>query len=205
MTTKVVADEVLGRLARKHHDLFRRVREGTLNATRVLNALQDIIEGRFGTVISIDRSKPFSPAEFIGEGWSIWKGPADGDGLTGVENQDARSLILTEVDTSAIRLETRLRDGETRITGEEKLRRLKATKHIRLDAKVFQTFWENKHFIPESWKSGSLFIYFDGTPLRDPNGKRCVLCLHWLHNRWFRGHLLDVSWLTNSLSAVLAK
>lgn len=48
MTTKVVADEVLGHLARKQHDLFRRVREGVLDATGVLSALQNIIEGRFG-------------------------------------------------------------------------------------------------------------------------------------------------------------
>lgn len=45
MTTKrVVADDELGRLANKQWELFRRVKEGTLDSALVLNALQSIIE-----------------------------------------------------------------------------------------------------------------------------------------------------------------
>jgi hypothetical protein len=46
MTTHVVADDVLGRIARKQWELTRRVLEGTLDAQEVSRALQSIIEGR---------------------------------------------------------------------------------------------------------------------------------------------------------------
>ncbi len=45
--TQQVADEVLGKIARQENDLFRRVREGTLNPELVSRGLQDLIEGRF--------------------------------------------------------------------------------------------------------------------------------------------------------------
>jgi len=47
MTTKhVVADDILGQVARKQQELTRRVLEGTLDPKRVLQALQQLIEGR---------------------------------------------------------------------------------------------------------------------------------------------------------------
>lgn len=47
MTTKhVVTDDILGQVARKQQELTRRVLEGTLDPKRVLQALQQLIEGR---------------------------------------------------------------------------------------------------------------------------------------------------------------
>lgn len=45
MTSRDVTDEQLGQLSRKQHDLFRRVREGTLPIDDVLKGLQTLIEG----------------------------------------------------------------------------------------------------------------------------------------------------------------
>ena len=147
-------------------------------------------------VIPIDRSTAFNPAEFIGKGWTI-------------EEQDERSLALTEVDLTVIRFETMLKDGETRINGEEKLRRLKKAGHIRLDAKVFQTLWENQHLIPERWKektnNNTTYIFFDGSVLRSPDGDRGVLCLCWDGVGWDWDYdWLGIDWDTDYPSAVLA-
>lgn len=49
-------------------------------------------------ILFIDRSIPFNPAKFIGAGWTIWRGPADGDGLSGEEDHDERSLAIMEID-----------------------------------------------------------------------------------------------------------
>jgi hypothetical protein len=46
--TKNVTDEQLGILARLEHEIFRRVREGTLPVEQVLAGLQRLIEGDFG-------------------------------------------------------------------------------------------------------------------------------------------------------------
>lgn len=149
-------------------------------------------------VIPIDRTKPFDPVTFLGRGWNI------------VE-EDERSLALNEVDLTHVNFVTMLEGRETSIKGEEKLKRLKKAGHIRLDAKVFQTLWENQHLIPERWKEktngNTTFIYFDGTVLQYSNGDRCVLYLCWnaAYGQWH----WNVPWLGNDFeldnpSAVLA-
>jgi hypothetical protein len=140
----------------------------------------------------INRSIPLDPAEFLGKGWSI------------VE-QDERSLALTEVDISKICLETMLKDGETRVSSEDRLRRLKEAGHVRLDAKIFQTFWENKERIPESWKKKDVIV-FDGTELQSPHGDRYVLYLYWYGVGWdWNYYWLGNDWRAGYPSAVLAK
>ncbi len=149
-----------------------------------------------GNTIFIDRSNPFDPINFIGIDWNIIE-------------EDKRSLALSEVDLSQVRFETMLRSCEIKITGEEKLKRLKASRNIRLDAKIFQTLWENQHCIPQSWKekvNGNIrYIFFDGTVIRNRHCVHCVLCLYWDGGRWYREH----HWLGRdrhapSSSAVLA-
>ncbi len=147
-------------------------------------------------VISIDHTSAFDPVAFIGEGWSI------------VE-EDERSLKLTEVDLTKVSFETMLKDGEKTVVGEEKLKRLIASGDIRLDAKVFQTLWENQHLIPEAWKQptngNTTYVFFDGTILRHSRGNRCVLCLYGGGGKWRWFCLwLDRKWGARNPSAVLA-
>lgn len=136
-----------------------------------------------GGILPVDRSKSFNSVKFIGMGWSIWKGPADGDGLSGAEEQDERSLALTEVDLAKVRLESYLGHLGGYITGKVALARAKEMKHVCLDAKVSHALWENQHLIPESWKEKA-YIFFDGTVLRSPHGTRCVLFLYWRGGQW---------------------
>lgn len=148
-------------------------------------------------VISIDRTTPFDPVAFAGEGWSI------------VE-EDERSLKISEIDLTKISLKTKLKDGEDFIVGEENLKRFINSDDIRLDAKVLQTLLENKHLIPDSWKNKingeTPCIYFYGTILREDTGKRYVMCLMWHDNdnewTWW-SEWLDVRWHDHDPSAVL--
>ena len=148
------------------------------------------------SIIKIDRAHPFDPVNFLGGDWSI-------------AEEDERSLALTEVDLTKVRLETTLRAGETSVKGEERLKRLKKAGYIRLDAKVFRAFWEDKALIPEEWKqktNGNVTrIYFDGTVLRDPRGDRDVLSLYWRDGQWlWSAYWLGRGWSALSPSAVLA-
>jgi hypothetical protein len=160
-------------------------------------------------ILRIDRSQPFNPATFFGEGWSIWKGPADGDGLQGEEQQDFRSLALQEVDFSQVLLETYLKEGKEWITGEEKLRRMKESGVIRLDAHVAQAPWGEEGHKTLEWlrkEKGVIYIDFMGTELRSPNGVRCVLCLYWYGNwRDLHFRVLRDDWGAAHSSAALAK
>jgi hypothetical protein len=147
-------------------------------------------------VILINRSTPFNPTKFIGTGWTI-------------EEQDERSIALTEVDLTAIRFESMLKEGETLVNGEDKLTRLKDAGHIRLDAKILETLWDNQHLIPAKWKEqtngNTTFIFFDGTVFRSPRGRRYVLCLYWFGGQWGWDYdRLGLGWLVVSPSAVLA-
>lgn len=160
-------------------------------------------------VITVDRSTPFNPAEFIGTGWSFWRGPADGDGLEGEPEQDSRSLALTEVDVSKILLEAQLKARETYTTGEERLKRLVAAGRIRLDLGVFKTLWDNKTLIPARFKEmtggNTTYIFFDGQVLRGPYGGRCTLDLYWHDGEWrWHCHWLGGDRYANRPSAVLA-
>lgn len=124
-------------------------------------------------ILKIDRTTPFNPKKFIGEIWEI-------------EEEDRRSLALTEVDLTKVCLESYLGHLGGPITGEENLVRAKEMKDIRLDAKIFQSLWENSQLIPESWRKKYL-IFFDGTVLRSLGGSCCVLCLRWSGGQWHRG------------------
>lgn len=147
-------------------------------------------------ILKIDRSKAFDPVKFIGAGWKI-------------EEQDEHSLAITELDLSQVKFVDMLNPGETVVNGEEKQKRLAKAGHIRLDAKIFQTLWENKALIPESWKkdaNGNIrYVYFDGTILRFPDGSRSVLCLYWRDGGWSWGYdWLGRDWRASRPSAVLA-
>jgi hypothetical protein len=151
------------------------------------------------TILRIDRTIPFDPTAFIGEGWSI-------------AEEDKSSLKFTEVDLTKIQLKTTLGNYERWNFGEEKLRRLNATRSLCLDAKVLQTLWEKKFLIPKAWRqltdNRTTYIYFDGTVVHHMNEGRCVLSLHWNEERggWvcFRRKLSGM-WRNNRLSAVLTK
>jgi hypothetical protein len=142
------------------------------------NGLHFIMKGQ-GTLI-VDRTKPFGPTKFIGGGWTIWRGPKDGNGLTGEEEQDARSLARTEIDFAKMLFTSCLKDGETSITGEEKLARHLAMKHVRPDAKVGQDLLEEKNQTTLEWlykTFGITWFELPGTVLRSGYGDRYFLYL----------------------------
>jgi hypothetical protein len=156
---------------------------------------ESIEEAERPTIIRINRAELFDPVQFIHH-----------KGLE-IDEQDERSIMLEEIDPSAIALESMLQ-GNTIISGNEHLKRLKQTGYIRLDAKIFQTFWENQHLIPEHWK-GTMnyanYIFFDGTVLRNQNGKY-VICLYWADSKkwkWTYCRLDLGAWNVKDLSAIL--
>ncbi len=141
-------------------------------------------------IIRIDRSTPFNPVALLGAGWSIWRGPWNGTGLIGAEQNNSESLALTEVDLARIVLKPSLEVGGAIVGGEEFLTQLKNAKSLVLDAKVGQTLYENPHLIPESWKG--TWVNFMGTVLRNDRERRHVMCLLWNGRQWrYREFWLD--------------
>ena len=204
MNTIIGADAA--KLAGLQIDLLQKIRSGqiTLGHLEWFSKLTKEERERFcsgayvipSRVIPIDRTTPFDPVKLLGQGWTI-------------DEQDERSLALNHVDLAGVRLERMLKEEETQIGGEERLERLKKAGHIRLDAKVFQTLWEAKKLIPESWKekiNGNIrYILFDGTVFCSPDGRRSVLYLYWDGGCWH----WDYHWLGHDRyvagpSAVLA-
>lgn len=59
--TRSVADDILGRLARKQEDIFRRVREGTLDPDRVYTGLQLVAEDKVPGLAKPE-PKPITPS-----------------------------------------------------------------------------------------------------------------------------------------------
>ena len=156
---------------------------------------QSIVDRRVSRTIKINRHRLFDPVQFVHD-----------QGLE-IEEQDERSVMLKEIDSSAIALESMLQ-GEKVIRGEEHLKRLKQLGHIRLDAGVFQTLWENQHLIPEPWKGTTndpKHIFFDGTVLKNQHG-RYVITMYWdVDQRWNWTYCrIDIGgWRAEDLSAVI--
>ena len=141
--------------------------------------------------LTIDHPQKFNPAEFIGAGWTIWKGAKDGDGLSGEEDVDKRVSNLVEIDLSGLVFEDNLKPGETCITGEEKLTRLTAGGNIQLGAEAALALWLDHQRNGENslleWlrKNRKItWLSFFGTRLRSPLGRRYVLCLCWRGGPW---------------------
>jgi hypothetical protein len=210
---KKVAGELYESITGQLFELGRQLRQPNgypFNPEMLRRHLQNAIEGKFitGDPKSI-LIKPFDLAEFIGNDWSTWKGPADGDGLSGEKDIDSRSLSLTEVKFTDFLFETCLNEGESSISGEEKLRRLKEkTEFIRFGGNVFLGLWEDyqvnkKNSVLEWLYHNYKITYMDfmGQILRVPLGYRNVLYLyrsdsgewhwhcHWLGDRWDAGNL----------------
>ena len=144
--------------------------------------------------LSLD--KAMNPSEFIGGDWKFWRGPADGDGLNGDEDYVLEPDV---VDFEQVVLETHLKDKETSIRGEEKMKRARASKNRQPGDKAFLALWNDwlakkaegkleDSILERLHRSGKIgnVIYFFGRTLRNPDGYRCVLYLYRLDNgRWY--------------------
>ncbi len=146
-------------------------------------------------------TQPFDPVSFIGEKWSLIP-----------EERDLRSARLTEVDFATALWEICLNEGESSITGEEKLTRLKTSGKIRLGSTVFLGLWTDYQARKEDSVLERLFkeqkityLDFFGDVLLNPHGNRYVLYFfrndgvwHWI------SYYLGYDWNADHLSASLA-
>lgn len=143
---------------------------------------------------------PFDLKKFLGENWKNVP-----------EEQDTASAALKEVDFSKAEFVTCLKDGEKRITGEDKLARLKAGHQIRYGATVFIGLWNDYQTHKENSvveklfrAKGITYIDFFGDVLLYPDGHRFVLCLYRFGvGEWvWDCHWLDRGWFADGLSAM---
>lgn len=181
------------------------------NPHQLKAALQDIIEGRFGQVAapaavtpcceasSIINPLNFDPVAVFGSGWKYSSKKGD---------TDKRSLALPEVDVAKLLFETCLKEGETSIIGEEKLKRLIKSGNIRLDSRFGAAlFQEEGHLILERLckERNITYLDFPGQVLVSPYGDRYILYLCRHGGRWYRSaNWLGCSWYGRHFSVGLA-
>lgn len=134
-------------------------------------------------ILKIDRTKPFNPEDLVGKDYRVWRGPKNGNGLEGGKEEDERSLVIAEINPTNILALTGLREGESSLTGEERLARL-IIESIQLDAKIGETLYREKGQKTLRWLHQTFGVSdfeFLGTTLRRYNGNRCALRL-WRHD-----------------------
>lgn len=75
---------------------------------------------------------------YTGTGLATWLGKKVGDGLSGEPQRDPRSLALSEIDIEKIQFKhyIDLDEGETVITGENRVKAIKTSGDIGLDAQI---------------------------------------------------------------------
>lgn len=149
-----------------------------------------------GLVISV---VPFDPATFIGAGYSLV-----------AEDHDPRNDGLTEVDFNLVDFVSCLNEGETSITGEEKLKRLRASGRIRYGANVgwgllldYQARRENSVLETLYRLKKVAYLDFPGDTILSPDGGRSVLCLRRVEAEWYwLLAWLEFVWFATDVSTV---
>jgi hypothetical protein len=131
--------------------------------------------------LKIDRTAPYDPAQHnnSSETYTIWRGPKDGEGLVGEEEQDSRSLLITELDPALLVKLSGLEEDETTVSTEIRYERV-LPKGIHLDAKIVEALIKEKGQITLEWLYRALgveCVEFLGTTLRGNNGYRYSLCV----------------------------
>ena len=147
------------------------------------------------SILPINSHGTFDPTKFLGDRFSVWKGPVDGDGMTGVEDRDGRNFMIGTIAFAHVKFETCLEDRGSGIFGEEKLKCLRKKNILCLGGDAFLSLWlnykaENKKSILEWLRINRNIVYMDffGVVLRkkhdDLGAMRCVLSLQYIHNEW---------------------
>ncbi|MFA5124805.1 MAG: hypothetical protein WC473_03200 [Patescibacteria group bacterium] len=100
------------------------------------------------------------------------------------DKRDLRAERLVFINWENVLFETHLNKGELKITGEEKLRRAEESGNIQLGVKAFLILWRNyiaygKDCVLEKLydSKGVECVYFFGDIMKNPNGRRSVICL----------------------------
>ena len=130
------------------------------------------------TWLAINRASPFDAAKRFGEGWSIWRGPPEGDGLRGDPEEDLRSLEIRAVDLGDIAFTHFIGSDQVPIDGERKLRLMRASGKIGLDAGFGETLDTEPGQLSLRWLNrtyGITWFELTGTVLRRPDRKRFLL------------------------------
>lgn len=126
-------------------------------------------------VVQIDRSQPFDPVPLLGPGWTV-------------EEEDQQALAVSSLNLDQVESINCLKVGETSISAQENLFRLKSSGQICLDAKIFELWWYNQDLIPRRFYKmtchGIPYFFFDGTILRDQYGFLFTLCMFWDGIKW---------------------
>lgn len=183
MKTTTVTDAQIATLARRQHEIYRRLTEGTLPIERVLAGMQDLIEGKFGDLI-ID----CNAAPFVSDGWSV------------EEHRKGGQLTL---DMGRIRLHlSENQKGDKYVGGQELRRELKDQPVLNANV-LYYLLVAHPHLIPEDWKGKNVFFW--GTIYRDSDARLCVRYLCWRGGEWRRcSHWLAYQWGVQSPAAVSA-
>jgi hypothetical protein len=156
------------------------------------------------SILTINSHGTFDPTRFLGERFTVWKGPVDGDGLSGEEDRDGRNFMIGAIAFAQVSFETCLGEGESALVGEEKLKRLRKNNILCLGGDAFLSLWldylDNQEESILEWlrlNRGVNYLDFFGVILRKKHDEldsiRCVLALQWDADRLVWNY--DVRWL----------
>ena len=155
-----VTDERLGKFSRFQHDIYERVRKGSLDANEVEKILRPLIGQKINEHFIDCDAAPFLP-----EGWKV---------------EEHQKMGKIKFDSAKIDLYLSKKQKNGIIEGSKLSEELKGKKV--LNANVLDYLLKNPHLIPEEWKGK--YIFFWGTIFYFV-GCICVRYLYWSGGRWY--------------------
>ncbi len=169
-----IADAEKAAFLDRTHELYARVKKGTLPMSAVLAGLQKLVEGDFGSKIVDLDADPFVP-----------------DGCSVVQHRKGGML---DFDAAKIALHlSRKQEGNGEIEGHKLREELKTQPVYNANLLDWYLRKGNQHLIPKEWKGKA--VLFWGTIYRNQECILYVRFLYWDDDGWHWGY----SWLNRNL------
>jgi len=173
--------EQIAAFTRRTHEIYRRLKEGTLPVEATLAGLQKLIESGFDSIVDLD-ADPVVP-----DGWSV-ESHAKGGKFDFAPGRIG--LYLCEEQKNLLNIE-----------GHKLRKKLKNRPIFNANLLDWLLRKENKRFIPEGWKGKDVFFW--GTIYRSNGGELAVRRLCVRGGGWCsQGYHLDYGYGHSSPAAV---
>jgi hypothetical protein len=168
-----------------------------LSKGTILSQVLDVLYGR-SVIMPVEKKSSDTESDLMAVDYSI------APSLVNLKiKAHPKRKDIVEYDLSKTERVLTLRPGESRISGYENLKRLKATGKTPLDVRVLEELLKHPELIPEEWKNG--VTYFWGTIFCDSDGNLYVACLRRNGDRWdWSCDWLDGDWNGCEPAACLA-
>lgn len=124
-------------------------------------------------------------SSFLGDGFDYWRGIRASNGIKGMRDETDEAAKMVYCDARKIISKSYYQDDDDNVDGETLIKRAELSENILLGIRHCYSLWREykgnttMSILEYLYKEKGIdFVYFSGTILRNPYGKRAIACLY---------------------------